>query len=630
MVRAADEAAQRLAGGPQLPCSVQDWSAAVRLMEIDGTPLLDGANPFSRLSELQTISAEPVMMLADGRLEAYDLTAFAMPAFDGGSTAACIFLRSHDLGFDAGDSSGLTSRAVLATQRSFTISDLSVEDAPLIFVNPAFERLSGYSFDEAVGRNCRFLQGPATDSGTVLQMRQSIAERKPITVRLLNYRKDGSTFWNEVSLAPMFDARGTVTHFVGVQTDVTAQVLAQRDLESIYASERRAHFDARVARGRLEAILEQLPMGVRIVEPSGELVLINEQVVRIFGLSDSVDQENWESYVAYRADGSVYEIDEWPVQRSVHTGEVVTGEEMRVIAPNGDEKVLQVRSAPVRDEENNIVAAISLTDDITDRKLAERQLVEARERAAALAKTLQQSLLPAALPEVDGVLFGAAYSPVTEGLDVGGDFYDVFEQRDGEWIVVIGDVMGKGALAAAVTSLARHALRTAALRARRPGTLLNVLNQALLREGEGRPFCTVAAGVLTRTSHGAHLTLGLGGHPRPFVIRADGRVEQVGHPGTLMGVLPEVEIGEVEIGFSVGDQLIMYTDGVTEAHDGSNLLGEEGLEEILIKLAPQNLSAGELAQAIQNEVNDFAAGSLKDDLAVLVAKVTSGSLPVGM
>ncbi len=629
MVRAADQAAQSIAAGPLVPCSIEEWSQSVQLTHFDGTAYVDGVNPFDQLHQRRTITGEPVKMLTNGQLQSYELTAFAIPTIDDGRTAACIFLRT-DLATEVGHEIGLTNRAVLATQRSFTITDLRQEDAPLIFVNPAFERISGYSFSEAVGRNCRFLQGPATDKAAVAALRESIEAAKPLTVRLLNYRKDGSSFWNELSLAPLFDGDGVATHFVGVQTDVTAQVLAQRDLEAVYASERRAHLDARLARGRLEAILEQLPMGVRIIEPSGAMVLINEQVLKIFGLKDSARQQDWDSYEGFYSDGRKYPLDEWPIQRSLRNGEIISAEEMYTVRPDGQRRVLQVRSAPVRDETNAIVAAISLTDDITERKENERQLVEARERAAALAHTLQQSLLPAQLPVVDGMDFGSAYSPVTEGLDVGGDFYDVFEQRDGEWIVVIGDVMGKGAAAAAVTSLARHALRTAALRARRPGTLLNVLNQALLREGDGHPFCTVAAGVVTRTVHGAHLTLGLGGHPRPFVIRAGGDVEQVGHPGTLMGVLQAVEIIEVEVTLGIGDYLVMYTDGVTEAHDGATFLGEDGLHAILAKLSAEALSAEELAQALQREVVEFIGGGLKDDLAVLVVRVDAASPHVGM
>src|SRR4029450_6023093 len=98
---------------------------------------------------------------------------------------------------------------------------------PLIHVNPAFERMTGYSAEEAVGRSCRFLQGPATDPGAVAELRGALRAGRGCTVTLLNYRKDGSTFWNEVTVSPVRGKRGELTHFVGVQTDVTARVVAE-------------------------------------------------------------------------------------------------------------------------------------------------------------------------------------------------------------------------------------------------------------------------------------------------------------------------------------------------------------------------------------------------------------------
>ena len=122
----------------------------------------------------------------------------------------------------------IRDRAVLATRVSFTITDPRQPDAPLVWVNPAFTETTGYTFDEAVGRNCRFLQGPDTDRAVIAEIRDALADARPFTATLLNYRRDGTPFWNELSVSPMRDEAGTVTHFVGVQADVTARVEAQR------------------------------------------------------------------------------------------------------------------------------------------------------------------------------------------------------------------------------------------------------------------------------------------------------------------------------------------------------------------------------------------------------------------
>jgi phosphoserine phosphatase RsbU/P len=117
----------------------------------------------------------------------------------------------------------LKDRALAATSEGITIADVRLPDNPLIYANAGFERLTGYSVGEVLGRNCRFLQGPGTDPATVETLRNAIRDKREITVQLLNYRKDGKPFWNRLSITPVEDASGTVTHFIGVQSDVTTE-----------------------------------------------------------------------------------------------------------------------------------------------------------------------------------------------------------------------------------------------------------------------------------------------------------------------------------------------------------------------------------------------------------------------
>ncbi len=115
----------------------------------------------------------------------------------------------------------LRDRAIEAFPQGVVITDASEPDHPIIYANPQFEQTTGYSRGEALGRNCRFLQGPGTDPDAVTRIRATLREERPCRVELLNYRKDGTPFWNALSIAPILDAAGKVTHFVGVQTDVT-------------------------------------------------------------------------------------------------------------------------------------------------------------------------------------------------------------------------------------------------------------------------------------------------------------------------------------------------------------------------------------------------------------------------
>jgi serine phosphatase RsbU (regulator of sigma subunit) len=202
-------------------------------------------------------------------------------------------------------------------------------------------------------------------------------------------------------------------------------------------------------------------------------------------------------------------------------------------------------------------------------------------------------------------------------MEVGGDFYDVFALDDGgAWALVIGDVLGKGAEAAAVTALARYTLRALAARSRSPSVTLATLNDEMLRQNAGRRFVTAVLGRLEpRMGGGARLVLASGGHPPPLVLRADGTAEVVPCTGTLLGVEPDAHSSDHEIDMARGDTLVLYTDGVTEARRDRPLT-PEALAAALVTSAPRG--AGALARAVVQLANDAAAGPLRDDVAALV------------
>src|SRR4051794_3537670 len=193
-----------------------------------------------------------------------------------------------------------------------------------------------------------------------------------------------------------------------------------------------------------------------------------------------------------------------------------------------------------------------------------------------VARTLQQSLLPVELPDIPGIETAARFRPTGEGIEVGGDFYDVFETGDRGWTIVMGDVCGKGPDAAAVTPLARYTLRATAMRERLPSRSLATLNEALLRQRSDRRFCTVAYAYLEPLAQGARVGFASGGHPLPLLLRADGTVEEVGAPGTLLGVVPDPNFEDRSLAMGPGDALVLYTDGVIEARAGNGHALDEG------------------------------------------------------
>jgi PAS domain S-box-containing protein len=124
------------------------------------------------------------------------------------------------------------SSAVRATRMPMLITDPSKPDNPIVFVNAAFSKLTGFDHDEILGRNCRFLQGPLTDRGEVGRLREAIMARDPIELELLNYRKDGTTFWNRLLVSPVFSDDGELTYYFASQFDVTFERERLTRLES--------------------------------------------------------------------------------------------------------------------------------------------------------------------------------------------------------------------------------------------------------------------------------------------------------------------------------------------------------------------------------------------------------------
>lgn len=240
-----------------------------------------------------------------------------------------------------------------------------------------------------------------------------------------------------------------------------------------------------------------------------------------------------------------------------------------------------------------------------------------------VARTLQRSLLPPSLPQIPGLEVAARYHAAGEGNEVGGDFYDVFRTGRDDWAILIGDVCGKGADAAALTALSRYTVRAAAMQARKPSRVLAQLNDAILSEStlavdSDQRFCTVAYARLRPVEDGVRLTVTSGGHPIPLVLRANGRVDQACRPGTLIGVVPNPVLTDRSSILGTGDTLILYTDGVTEARGPDGVLGEEGFHRLVSSCA--GLDAHAIAERIESAVLDFQEGNLRDDIALVVAR----------
>jgi serine phosphatase RsbU (regulator of sigma subunit) len=269
----------------------------------------------------------------------------------------------------------------------------------------------------------------------------------------------------------------------------------------------------------------------------------------------------------------------------------------------------------------------ALAGEIADRAALSLDNARLYEEQLEIAQTLQRALLPRRLPQPPRLDVVARYRAGRAGADVGGDFYDFFAVRDG-WAAVVGDVCGKGAEAAALTSLVRHTLRAGA-DVDGPGDALTRVDRAIHDEAEGAMFCTLAyalidAGGPERTGP-ARVTAATGGHPAPLVVRGDGRVDSIVSAGPLLGIFGNATFGEVRLELSPGDTLVLFTDGVIEARARGQLFGEERLREVLAAAAGRQLEV--MLATLEDGVVRFAEGQPQDDLAVLGVRLVPAREP---
>ncbi|WP_141315467.1 SpoIIE family protein phosphatase [Streptomyces spinoverrucosus] len=263
---------------------------------------------------------------------------------------------------------------------------------------------------------------------------------------------------------------------------------------------------------------------------------------------------------------------------------------------------------------------LELAEDLSRRAALALDNARLYSERTAISQSLQRSLLPPGLPAIDGVEVDVIYRAAGEGNEVGGDFYDLFPIRDGAYGFAIGDVCGTGPNAAAVTGLARHALRLLAREGLSGPAVLQRLNSAILDEGARSRFLTLLYGELRPQEDGsAELKVVCAGHPLPLRLRQDGTVETAAEPQPLLGVLEDLDLYEQTVTLDPGDVLLCVTDGVTERREGSRMLGDDGLADVLTTCT--GLTAGAVAARIMRAVERFASDAPSDDMAILAMRV---------
>ena len=260
-----------------------------------------------------------------------------------------------------------------------------------------------------------------------------------------------------------------------------------------------------------------------------------------------------------------------------------------------------------RDESGKVQGVFAAARDISAIKDLEVQ----RE----IASELQGALLD--IPgQIEGVKFGHLYRSATQHAQVGGDFYDIFEVKDGQIAVLIGDVCGHGIPAARTATLAKDVIHAFVHQSLRTHQVLRRTNR-LLVEKNLPGFVTVFLGILDQRT--GHLRYCVAGHPDALLRRASGTVEHLGAGASPLGVYPDATWKQHEVELSVDDTLVLYTDGVIEARLDGQLFGEKRLEDIL---KGERVSPERLPKLILDQVLSFSQGTLQDDVAMLALSLS--------
>ncbi len=267
---------------------------------------------------------------------------------------------------------------------------------------------------------------------------------------------------------------------------------------------------------------------------------------------------------------------------------------------------------------------LDLLQNIASRCTGALERARLYEQQRNIADTLQKSLLPAKISGPDWLELDARYWTADTGSDVGGDFYDILRVHDDRWAIMIGDVCGKGAEAAALTAVARHTARAVARHTTSPTQVLEDVHLAL-QEFDGNNYCTVCFAFLERDPSGAvHVSIALGGHPPPLLRRRDGTIEQLGLPGTLLGLItPTLHTSQAVM--QPGDTIVLYTDGVTDAPVDLAV----GVDDFAAVVMQSGEEPSSITTAVRAMLVERRPNGVVDDTALLVAKVVRPAIELG-
>ncbi|MBI2844826.1 MAG: MEDS domain-containing protein [Armatimonadetes bacterium] len=516
-------------------------------------------------------------------------------------------------------------------------------DYRFLEVNPAFEKLTGLRKDDVIGRTVRDVL-PGIESYWIETFGKVALTGEPAHIE--NLSQELGKYYSVYAFCP---APG---QFACVFLDVTKRRQADMELqrraeqladaneelqvqgESLAAineelqktndelavinqqlGETRTEAERRAA--ELQAFVSSVADGVSLIDGQGDVVWMNEAGRRILAVPPGEPVQDWMlRSQRFTLDGERLARERRPVHRALR-GETVRDFWYKVVTPGEQEIIVSASASPVYDSDGCISGATYVFRDVRERVELERQREQLLQRERRIADMLQQALVPPQLAyNKMGCRIATRYQPALKEAEVGGDFYDIFDLDGGKIGILIGDVAGKGLVAAIRVAAVRHAIRSYAYLDPSPARVLMLANDALSRdEAETGSMLTAIFAVIDMPAR--VLTCACGGQEPPLLRTARGTTSEIPAGGSPLGIAKGFTYTEERHRLQPGDTIIMVTDGITEARrDSISFFGKEGIIEYLSSaegLSPDDIASGLLTAAISH-----ARGSLQDDAAIVV------------
>lgn len=424
------------------------------------------------------------------------------------------------------------------------------------YVNPKFERLTGYSRKEILGKNPRILKSGKTSDAEYGTLWKTIREGGTWRGEFHNRKKNGDLYWEYASISGLLDDDGNVTHFVAVKEDITERKAMEDELR------------------KLSQAVEQSPASIIITDTDGNIEYVNTKFTKVTGYSSEeaigrnprILQSGETSPGTYRK-----------LWETITTGREWHGE-FRNRRKSGELFWEFAAISPIMDAEDRIVYFLSVTEDVTERKEMEKALETAYQtihinqsqmlNELDQARETQLAVLPRSLPDIPFVQIAFKYVPMEQ---IGGDYFNVFQIDANRFAIVIADVTGHG-VPAALISIMLSAVAVESCRAgKSPKYIMDEVNDLLYEKLPDDKFVSLIYSIYDAADQ--TLTYAVGGHPEGLVYRPrTDEIFKLETGGSLVGVLPTNQAGfeEQKIQLEPGDRMLLYTDAIVEALIGDH------------------------------------------------------------